>query len=161
MPNPDVLLQPVAGDRTAFVPLLLEADESEPVLRGYLNEGDLFELLASGRPVGVVLLTCPEHGAVEIKNIAVRREYRGQGIGRAAIACIREHARLRGADRVLVGTADASLGTMAFYLACGFDETGRIAGFFDRYPEPVVEDGRVAHDMVRFTMGVASVIPSP
>ena len=25
-------------------------------------------------------------------------------------------------------------------------------GFFDAYPEPVVEDGGVAHDMIRFGM---------
>ena len=28
-----------------------------------------------------------------------------------------------------------------FYRASGFHDTGRVEGFFDRYPEPVVEDG--------------------
>jgi ribosomal protein S18 acetylase RimI-like enzyme len=156
MSNLEVTLQPVVGDRTRLVPLLLEADESEPVLRVYLNDGELFELMAGGRSVGAVLLTFPDIGTVEIKNIAIRDEHRSQGIGRAAIGCVHAYARRRGADRLLVGTADASLGTIAFYRACGFKEGGRIEGFFDRYPEPVVENGRVAHDMVMFELPVSS-----
>jgi ribosomal protein S18 acetylase RimI-like enzyme len=102
----------------------------------------------------VVLLTSPEPAAIEIKNIAIRREYRGQGVGRAAIACIAARARTRGADRLLVGTADSSVDTIAFYRACGFHDAGCIEGFFDAYPDPVVEDGVQAHDMVRFEMFV-------
>ena len=39
---------------------------------------------------------------------------------------------------------------IAFYGACGFRNVGVRARFFDAYPHPVVEDGRVAHDMVLF-----------
>jgi ribosomal protein S18 acetylase RimI-like enzyme len=154
MSDGDVTLRRVDGDRAMFVPRLLEADESESVVRTYLEDGELFEILAGDKPVGVVLLTFPARDEVEIKNIAVGREDRGRGIGRAAIESIRACARARGADRLLVGTADASLGTIAFYRACGFNDAGRITGFFDRYPDPVVEDGRRAHDMVRFVMAV-------
>jgi len=152
MSDPEITLRSVDGDRTAFVPLLLEADESEPIVRTYLNDGDLLELVANGQPVGVVLLTAPEIAAVEIKNIAIRREHRGGGMGRAALACIAAHARARGAGRLLVGTADSSSGTIAFYRACGFGDAGRIPGFFDAYPEPVVEHGVQAHDMIRLEM---------
>ena len=132
------------------MPLLLEADESESVVRAYLNDGELLELVVAGRPVGVALLTSPEPGAIEIKNIAIVREHRSRGIGRAAIGCLADRAKGRGADRLLVGTADSSGRTIAFYRSCGFREVGRIAGFFDAYPEPVVEDGVQAHDMIRF-----------
>ena len=77
---------------------------------------------------------------------------RGRRVGRAAILCIASRARARGADRLLVGTSDSSSGTIAFYRACGFHEAGRIEGFFDTYPDPVVEEGVQAHDMVRFEM---------
>jgi ribosomal protein S18 acetylase RimI-like enzyme len=152
MSESKVTLRPVDGDRSGFLSLLLEADEAESVVRTYLNEGELCELLASGQPVGVVLLTSPEAAAIEIKNIAIGREYRGQGVGRAAIGRIAAHALARGAARLLVGTADSSAGTIAFYRACGFHDAGRLEGFFDRYPEPVVEDGVQAHDMIRFEM---------
>jgi ribosomal protein S18 acetylase RimI-like enzyme len=148
----EIVLRPVDGDRSSFVPLLLEADESESVLRVYLNDGELLEIVANGQTVGVVLLTSPEPAALEIKNIAIRREHRGLGIGRAAIGRLAARARARGAERLLVGTADSSRRTIAFYLTCGFSDAGRIAAFFDGYPEPVVEDGVRAHDMVRFQM---------
>jgi ribosomal protein S18 acetylase RimI-like enzyme len=140
-----------ADDREELVPLLLEADESEAVLRGYLYEGNLYRVLADGEPVGAVLLI-PEDDGLEIKNIALVEDRRGRGLGRAAIEAVAALARARGADRLLVGTADSSNGTIAFYRRVGFRDAGRLVGFFDDYPEPVVEDGIVAHDMVRFEM---------
>ena len=160
MPDPLITLRRVDGDRGAFIPLLLEADESEPMVRGYLEDGELFELTAdSGGPaaaeaVGVVLLTLTEPDALEIKNIALRAEHRGRGLGRAAIGAIAAEARSRGAGRLLVGTADSSVGTIAFYRACGFRDAGRLEGFFDTYPEPVIEDGVQAHGMILFEMSL-------
>jgi ribosomal protein S18 acetylase RimI-like enzyme len=152
MSDQRITLRSVNGDRAAFMPLLLEADESESIVRAYLNDGELLELVAAGQPVGVALLTSPESLAIEIKNIAIGREYRGQGIGRAAIGCLAARARVGGADRLLVGTADSSGRMIAFYRSCGFRDVGRISGFFDDYPKPVVEHGVQAHDMVRFEM---------
>jgi Acetyltransferases len=152
MADCEIALRSVEGDRGEFVPLLLEADESESVVRAYLNDGELLEIVANGQPVGVVLLTSPEPAAIEIKNIAIRRACRGRGIGRTVVRCLAARARGCGADRLLVGTADSSGPTIAFYLACGFRDVGRIDGFFDTYPEPVVEHGVQAHDMIRFQM---------
>jgi ribosomal protein S18 acetylase RimI-like enzyme len=145
----DLELAPVRGDRDRFVPLLLEADESEPVVRSYLNDGDLFEVRAAGRTVGVCLLLT-EGDTVEIKNIAIEEGSRGRGLGTLAIAAVAEIARDRGARRVIVGTADTSIETIAFYHRVGFREDGIRPGFFDDYPKPVVEEGRVAHDMLMF-----------
>jgi N-acetylglutamate synthase-like GNAT family acetyltransferase len=150
----EITLRSVDGDRAAFVPLLLEADESEFVLRRYVNDGELLEIVVNDQPVGVALLTSPDPASVEIKNIAITCDYRGRGFGRAAIACLAARAKRCGARRLLVGTADASPATIAFYQSCGFDQAGRIAGFFDAYPEPVVEDGVRAHDMIRFEMAL-------
>jgi GNAT superfamily N-acetyltransferase len=138
-------------EREPFVPLLLEADESEPVLRSYLNAGEMYRIVSEGEDVGVVLLVPLEEG-LEIKNIALEERHRGRGLGRASIEAIAALARRRGAKRLLVGTADSSVGTIEFYRRVGFLDAGRIRGFFDAYPEPVVEDGRVAHDMVRFVL---------
>jgi ribosomal protein S18 acetylase RimI-like enzyme len=152
MSDPEVALRTIDGDRRGFLPLLIEADESESVVRTYLHDGELFELFALGERVGVVLLTTPDPLSIEIKNFVIERERRRQGVGRAAIAGIAAHARARGAGRLLVGTADSSAATIAFYRACGFHDAGRVAGFFDAYPEPVIEDGVQAHDMVRFEL---------
>jgi GNAT superfamily N-acetyltransferase len=144
-----VRLEPVA-DREALFPILLQADE-EPVLRTYLHEGDLYRIVADGEEAGAVLLI-REDDAVEIKNIALVEPYRGRGLGRATIEAVADLARRSGAARLLVGTSENSPGTITFYRRVGFRDAGRIEGFFDAYPEPVIEDGLVAHDMIRFEM---------
>jgi GNAT superfamily N-acetyltransferase len=152
MPAVSVVLEP-AGEREPLVPLLLEADESEPVLRSYLDEGDLYRIVADGDAVGAVLLI-PEGDALEVKNIAILESHRGRGLGAAAIERVAELARAGGARGLVVGTADTSVDLHRFYLRCGFREDGRKAGFFDAYPEPVIEDGVIAHDMVMFSMAL-------
>ena len=143
----------VAGDREPFVPLLLEADESEPVLRSYLFDGRLFELRHAARSVGIALLV-RDGDTIEIKSIALREHERGRALGRAAVEAIAEVARNEGATSLIVGTADSSVGTIAFYRACGFEDNGVRRGFFDAYPEPVIEAGVRAHDMVMFRMSL-------
>lgn len=146
----EITFRSVDRDRAVFLPLLVEADESESVLRSYVNDGELLEIVANHQPVGVALLTSPEPATVEIKNIAIEGEYRGRGIGRAAIARLAARAKACGAGRLVVGTADSSTATIAFYRSCGFSDAGCIQGFFDAYPEPVIENGVQAHDMIRF-----------
>jgi ribosomal protein S18 acetylase RimI-like enzyme len=150
-PEPEeVRLEPVSN-REPWLRILLEADESEPVLRGYLHEGDLYEIVSDEGPIGAILLI-PEDDGLEIKNIAIAEAYRGRGLGRATIEAVARVARRSGVRRLSVGTADTSSGTIAFYRRVGFRDAGRIVGFFDSYPRPVIEDGRTAHDMVRFEM---------
>lgn len=144
-------LTPAPSDRERFLPLLLEADESETVVRSYLDEGDLFEIRVDGRTVGVCLLIEDEDN-FEIKNIAIEEGSRGRGIGRQAIDAVVAIARAREKHRLVVGTAETSDRAIAFYRRAGFHDDGVRRGFFDSYPEPVVEDGRTAHDMVMFVM---------
>jgi ribosomal protein S18 acetylase RimI-like enzyme len=154
----DMTLVRVEGDRERFVPLLLEADESEPILRAYLDEGELFEIREGEDTVGAVLLIPEGDGAIEVKNIAIAEEHRGRGIGSAVIAEVAAAAGARGVSRLVVGTADTSEDLHRFYRRCGFADAGRREGFFDDYPEPVIEGGRVAHDMLLFSMALS---PSP
>lgn len=146
---PEVELLAVEGDREPWVPLLLEADEPA-ALRRYLADGNLYEIRAEGSAAGVVLLI-PDGATIEIKNLALAEGQRGRGIGRAAIERIAEIAREAGAERLLVGTSETSRGAITFYRSCGFVDAGRRVGFFDSYPEPVIDDGVQAHDMVLFT----------
>ena len=111
------------------------------------------EIVSDEGPIGAILLI-PEGDGVEVKNIALLEAYRGRGLGRATIEAAARVARRSGARRLRVGTADTSSGTLSFYRRVGFRDAGRIAGFFDSYPEPVIEDGRVAHDMIRFEMEI-------
>jgi ribosomal protein S18 acetylase RimI-like enzyme len=152
-----VTLVLVDGDRESYVPLLLEADESEAVLRSYLEHGELFEIREDGVPVGAVLLIPEDEGELEIKNIAIAEGLRGRGLGRAAVDEVVASSRARGVARLVVGTADTSEDLHRFYRRCGFVDVGRREGFFDDYPEPVIERGRRAHDMMLFAMDLEVV----
>ena len=147
----DLSLVPVPFDRERHVPLLLEADDAEEHMRGYLDRGQLFEIRDDGNLVGVVVLVA-DGDAVEIWNIALSEERRGHGAGRRAIELIAGRSREGGASRLTVGTSDCSLGTIAFYRKVGFRFAGVRKGYFDDYPLPVVEDGIRARDMVMFEM---------
>jgi predicted N-acetyltransferase YhbS len=53
-------------------------------------------------------------------ELAVAPKRHGQGIGRAIVAWLIEEARRRGKTAVLVGTANSSIGNIAFYQKVGF-----------------------------------------
>jgi len=155
----NVELLPVRGDREAFLPLLLEADESEEMVRTYLKEGQLLAVEVDGSTAGEMLVIpaavapeveTPEGSTWEIRNIAIVEEQRGRGVGRRAIELLADLAAVNGVGRLLVGTADIAWETHRFYLRCGFRYRGVRRGFFERYPEPVLFDGMVVRDMVLF-----------
>jgi ribosomal protein S18 acetylase RimI-like enzyme len=142
-----VTLEKVEGSRERFVPLLLEADDSEEVVRAYLEQGSMYGIVDDGVEVGVVL-TILDGDDLEVKNIALALEHRGRGIGTAVLELAVDLAREAAASRLVVGTADSSPRTVRFYERAGFLRYGVREGFFDAYPEPVWENGVRAHDMI-------------
>ena len=150
----EISLVPARFDRERHLPLLLEADDSEQHVRVYLDRGQLLEICNADGMIGVTVLV---HDAdeVEIWNIALSEEYRGRGLGRAAIGAIADRCRRVGASRLTVGTSDCSLGTIAFYRKVGFRFVGVRQDYFDTYPVAVIENGIRARDMVMFQMSLA------
>lgn len=138
-------------DRERHLPLLLEADDAEEHIRGYLDRGQLFEIRDADALIGVAVLV-DDGDACEIWNIALAEEQRGRGSGRRAIELIAGQCRELGASRLTVGTSDCSLGTIAFYRKVGFRFAGVRRGYFDDYPVVVIENGIRARDMVMFEM---------
>jgi ribosomal protein S18 acetylase RimI-like enzyme len=113
---------PPGAPRDPYLPLLLLADEAEP-LRGYLDEGDLYVLReASGETVGATLiLPHPEEPAtVELKAVAVAANQHNRGLGQRMLAGVLDDLRNRGLRRAIVGTSNAGVGQIAFYQKAGF-----------------------------------------
>jgi GNAT superfamily N-acetyltransferase len=109
----EVSLVPASFDRERHLPLLLEADDAEEHMRGYLDRGELLEIHDADGMIGVAVLV-READEVEIWNIALAEEHRGRGLGRAAIGAIADRCTRTGVSRLTVGTSDCSLGTIAF-----------------------------------------------
>lgn len=113
---------PAGADREPFVPLLLLADEPDP-LRTYLNDGDLYVLQdTTGTPLGVTLVL-PWHGeetTAELKAVAVDASTHNRGLGQRMLRGVIDELRSRGTTRVVVGTSNAGIGQIAFYQKAGF-----------------------------------------
>ena len=137
-------------DRPQYMDYLLMADESEDAIHRYLFEGEMYGIVIHGKKKGAVLLTFPEENSVEIKNISLVSESRGKGLGKAVMEELFRMYKAKGKEKMVVGTANSSIGNLAFYQKAGFRVTGIKKDFFKNYPEPIFESGIRALDMIIF-----------
>jgi ribosomal protein S18 acetylase RimI-like enzyme len=113
---------PAGESREPYVPLLLLADEPEP-LRSYLDDGDLYVLQdGAGTPLGVTLVLPwqDEETTAELKAVAVDAGTHNRGLGQRMLRGVLNDLRARGRTRVVVGTSNAGIGQIAFYQKAGF-----------------------------------------
>ena len=143
---------PPGAERERFLPLLLLADESLEQVRSYMQSGDLYALVErDGHAVGIVLTIAAEHGAVELKAVAVDQSQQNRGIGRRLLAAVIENLRKRGVRRAIVGTANAGIGQLAYYQKAGFRLSHIERDFFSPargYPAVMEDNGIRLRDMV-------------
>ena len=139
----------ISAGKEAYMPLLLEADPSEAMIRSYLDDGEFYALMARGRCVAVAVVLALGGGTFELKNLAVEEACRGQGYGGRLVRYLIRQLGGR-ADRLVVGTSPANVG---FYERLGFVREGAIPHFFrDNYPEPIIEDGVALDDMITLSV---------
>lgn len=128
--------------------LLLSADPNRDAVSGYLRGAQVLVCEEAQQPVGIAVLV-EEAGVHELKNIAVHDDYQGRGIAKVLIERIKELAKASGAHVLEVGTGNSSLSQLALYQKCGFRMHRIEHGFFESYPEPIIENGLRCLDMVR------------
>jgi GNAT superfamily N-acetyltransferase len=136
----------------ALIPILLQAEHSERALRwGLANLVDcVYYMEVEGQPV-VAATVQWRNDPAEIIELAVAPQMHGQGYGRRMINAIIELARQRGKQQLIVGTANSSIGNLAFYQKCGFRMESVRRDYFWYYGEPVYEDGIRIRDMLVFS----------
>ena len=135
----------IDNDKKQYLPLLLIGDESETMIDKYLDSGTLYVGLLEGRPIAICVAVNLDSDTVEIKNLAVKAEYRRHGYGRSML----EHAELRHPNKkIILGTGETP-STLRFYESCGYSYSHRIPNFFtDNYPAPIIEEGVTLRDMI-------------
>lgn len=135
----------IDNDKKQYLPLLLIGDESETMIDRYLDNGILYVGLLNGKPIAVCVAVNLDSDTVEIKNLAVKAEYRRHGYGRRML----EHAESRHSNKkIILGTGETP-STLRFYKSCGYSYSHRIPDFFtDNYPAPIVEEGVTLRDMI-------------
>src|SRR5690606_14237572 len=113
------VLQP---DEIAHViPLLLLAEPSEGALRWSLNHlsDTVYGLELDGEWAGAATLKWQSDPS-EIVELAIAPERQGMGLGKYFLAWLVAEAKRREREALLVGTSNASIGSIAFYQKCGF-----------------------------------------
>jgi predicted N-acetyltransferase YhbS len=117
----EVAVEVFAGDRSVLRPLFELAEDSRPVLDGYLEDGQVLVARIGGDVVGhLQLVSTRTDSEVEIKNMAVQEDLQGRGIGCALVRAALLVARSEGRTSVVVATAAADVGNLRFYQRQGF-----------------------------------------
>lgn len=151
MPNPRLSRVP-AGSREAFLPLFLLADESAQQVQSYINTGDLYVYSSENDIVAGIVLAIPlEPDVVELKAVAIDAQQQRRGIGKRMLIDVLAELRDLGCKRVVVGTANAAIGQLAFYQKAGFRLLSIERDFFSPvrgYAEVIEEAGICMRDMV-------------
>ena len=136
----------IIGNKRAFLPLLLLADEQESVIETYLYRGDLFALYDNDLKC-VCVVTDEGEGSLEIQNLATYEHYQQRGYATKLIDHIAEHYRGQ-YDKIILGTGDVP-GILKFYERRGFMVTHRLPDYFTlNYDHPMIEDGVLLKDKV-------------
>ncbi|VDG31105.1 hypothetical protein [Lactobacillus plantarum] [Lactiplantibacillus mudanjiangensis] len=135
-------------DRRDLLDLFLIGDDDEQKVQAYLQTGELYVAKDDQKIVGLALVIPGETiTSGELKNIAVLPAYQGQGIGSQLLDCVVEQLAAK-YQTLLVGTGDADLANIRFYLKNGFRFVGVRKHFFDSYAKPIVVNGIQLQDMV-------------
>lgn len=93
--------------------------------------------LNAGEPVGFAQLA-RWASCVEISDLIVSPEWRGQGVGTALITALLDIARQHGFERVEIGVAEANARALALYQRLGFEEWRHVLLDVGRGLEPVI-----------------------
>ncbi|MDF2557028.1 MAG: family N-acetyltransferase [Bacillales bacterium] len=138
------------NDEIVPMSLLLLADPSEEMIRGYLNKGECFVAEVENKIVGVCVLSPISSESTEIVNVAVSENYQGKGIGKQLVLHAIQTARFLGFKTIEIGTGNSSIGQLALYQKCGFQiECIDKDYFIKNYPEEIYENGIQCRDMIR------------
>jgi GNAT superfamily N-acetyltransferase len=117
----DIRIEVYGGPRDSLRVLFELAEDSAAELDSYIDDGRVLVAVSGGEVIGHLQLTgAGDPGQVEIKNMAVREERQGQGVGRRLVQAAVDLAAAEAVTTLLVATAAADIGNLRFYQRQGF-----------------------------------------
>jgi len=129
--------------------LLLDADPSMEAISKYLTSSEVYVAVLDVQVVGVFVLYPLDTAALEIKNISVKENMQGLGIGELMLKYAIEIARIKRAREIVIGTSNSSIGQLYLYQKVGFEITDiRYNFFLNNYPGPIFENGIQCKHMI-------------
>lgn len=141
----ELVIRRISANKSAYMELLLIGDESEEMVRRYIDAIDLYVGFVDGAAVSCIATLVIDAETLEVKNLAVVPQCRKRGLGRCMLAYAER--RYPGC-RIYLGTGETP-STLRFYQSCGYRYSHRLPDFFtDNYSCPIVEEGVTLKDMV-------------
>ena len=136
----------ISINKKAYLPLLLEADPSEVMIDRYLEDGEMYVLLANGQAASVAVVGQANDAVCELYNLATAEGERGKGYASRLVRHILRLYQPR-AKKMRVGTSQSLMG---FYERFGFRYAFTREGFFldegyagAQFDEPELKDMQV------------------
>ena len=136
-------------NKEQYMGLLLEADPSEDMINKYLKDGDLFVLTYKDEVAGIAIVLEIDKDVVELKNIVIKNQYRGQGLGKKMLKYLADNYKTR-YKKMIVGTTENNI---PFYVKQEFDKYEKtIKNFFiDNYNEEIKDGDLICTDLIYYS----------
>lgn len=136
--------------------LLLEADPSKDMINNYLKDGELFVLTYKEKVVCVAVVIKIDDETIELKNIATKGEYRGQGYGKRMLKYLADNYKQK-YNKMLVGTSENNI---PFYVKQGFDKYEKTIKNYlvDNYDEEIKDGDLICTDMIYYSKNLKKKI---
>lgn len=121
MSSLDIRVAPHTDSRAELRPLFELAEDSPAQLDAYLNAGRVLVALRKTEVIGhIQLVDTDRRDELEIKNMAVRDDHQGHGVGARLVRAAVDLAGAEARAALLVATAAADTGNLRFYQRQGF-----------------------------------------
>lgn len=147
--NKNIFFEKLGKNHPIPFELLLLADPSIDLVTEYLKQSELFVATLNNELLGVIVLFPLTAETIEIKNIAVKAEFQGQGIGSFLINNAAKVASNNKIKSMCIGTANSSIAQLYLYQKLGFEISELKKDFFEaNYKEPIYENGIQAKHML-------------
>ena len=159
----DVRIETYSGPRDNLRRLFELAEDSAAELDSYIDAGRVLVATSDGEIMGHLQLTgTGDPRLVEIKNMAVREDRQGQGVGRRLIHAAVDLAAAEAVTTIMVATAAADIGNLRFYQRQGFRMRSVERDAFTPatgYPPGLLIDGIELRDRVWLDREVVAATP--
>ena len=150
-----IVIKKEKENKEQYMDLLLEADPSKDMINNYLKNGELFVLTYKDDVACIAIVTKIDEDTVELKNIATKKEFRGNGYGKKMLKYLADNYKQK-YKKMLVGTTENNI---PFYVKQGFDKYEKtIKNFFvDNYDEEIWDGDLHCADMYYYSKDLKKI----
>ncbi len=145
----DITIRRLNNNEAVPYELLLTADPSIACIESYIKSSEIYVAILKAKVIATFVLYPSGADIYEIKNIAVKEQYQGKGIGKLLLNKATDIAIAKNAGKLVIGTSNSSVAQLYVYQRNGFELTHIIHNFFlDNYTEPIFENGIQCKHMI-------------